>query len=217
MSTGEVGDKDNRDSVIGLFPTPVMVCRGAIDRALVDRLVAQFDASDTAANNRTHLLRHTPVAHPASHPNFEAVCAATADPVRRFGATLLGETLDWQIKAIWINRMARQGAQKIHNHANSFISGILYLTAIEGASATVFHRAAGGTGFVMDNTNERTEVNAFNAPVFRAPDMAPGDLLLFPSYLMHEVPPSPVDGRMTVAFNAIPAQLDSWGYRIALQ
>jgi ectoine hydroxylase-related dioxygenase (phytanoyl-CoA dioxygenase family) len=43
----------------------------------------------------------------------------------------------------------------------------------------------------------------------------PGDVVLFPSYLMHAVPTNPGGRRITMAFNAIPTHLDSWGYRIS--
>jgi hypothetical protein len=37
-------------------------------------------------------------------------------------------------------------------------------------------------------------------------------MVLFPSYLMHAVPPNQGARRITLSFNAIPSQLDSWGY-----
>jgi hypothetical protein len=39
-------------------------------------------------------------------------------------------------------------------------------------------------------------------------------MVLFPSYLMHAVPPNQGARRISLAFNAIPARLDSWGYSI---
>jgi hypothetical protein len=39
--------------------------------------------------------------------------------------------------------------------------------------------------------------------------------MLFPSYLMHAVPANAGERRITMAFNAIPTHLDSWGYRVA--
>ena len=41
-------------------------------------------------------------------------------------------------------------------------------------------------------------------------------MILFPSYLLHEVPRNQGDQRITLAFNAIPDRLDSWGYTIGL-
>ena len=37
-------------------------------------------------------------------------------------------------------------------------------------------------------------------------------MILFPSFLMHAVPPNQGPRRITMSFNAIPSQLDSWGY-----
>ena len=39
-------------------------------------------------------------------------------------------------------------------------------------------------------------------------------MVLFPSYLLHAVPPNPGKRRITLSFNSVPAQLDSWGYVI---
>jgi hypothetical protein len=43
----------------------------------------------------------------------------------------------------------------------------------------------------------------------------PGDVVLFPSFLLHAVPTNPGERRISLAFNAIPTQLDSWGYKIS--
>lgn len=37
-------------------------------------------------------------------------------------------------------------------------------------------------------------------------------MILFPSYVMHAVPPNQGPRRITLAINALPTQLDSWGY-----
>jgi ectoine hydroxylase-related dioxygenase (phytanoyl-CoA dioxygenase family) len=54
----------------------------------------------------------------------------------------------------------------------------------------------------------------YNAEKWVSPEPEPGDVVFFPSYLMHAVPGNPGDRRITLAFNAIPRSLDSWGYRI---
>lgn len=41
-----------------------------------------------------------------------------------------------------------------------------------------------------------------------------GDLILFASYLLHAVPRNEGPQRISIAFNAIPERLDSWGYTI---
>ena len=75
----------------------------------------------------------------------------------------------------------------------------------------------GGADFALRNTHAGTHSNAFNAHKWIAPAPTAGDLLLFPSYLLHQVPPNQGDTRVTLAFNAIPHRLDAWGYTLSLQ
>ncbi|MCG8443017.1 MAG: 2OG-Fe(II) oxygenase family protein [Caulobacterales bacterium] len=205
------------DRTVGIFPTPVMICEQALPAPLVEALIAHFKAEETGDNVRTGLLTHTLMTSPRSHEVFVKTMAAVAPKLRAYGETLLGEALNWGVKEIWINRMERDGAQKMHNHANSFISGVIYLTPVHDSAATVFHRHVDSTSFFMSNMNERAAVNEFTAPVYRIPTVSPGDLILFPSYVMHEVPPNQGEPRMTVAFNAVPERIDSWGYTLGFR
>jgi len=106
------------------------------------------------------------------------------------------------------------GRQAMHNHANSFISGVVYLTPTDPSAQTVFMKSPGGTDFAFKNDHAGMTPGEFNASQWVSPAPAPGDLVLFPSYLMHAVPPNAGARRISLAFNAIPARLDSWGYGI---
>ncbi|MGF1502331.1 MAG: putative 2OG-Fe(II) oxygenase [Paracoccaceae bacterium] len=202
------------EEIVGIFPTPLMIARKAVPGDLVDALVKVYGEMTTGSNVRTAKLAHTPMAPPRVHEAFKRTHAQVAPRVKAYGEALMGETLDWGIKEIWVNRMETGGAQKMHNHANSFISGIIYLTPTHPGSATVFYRRVGADTFQMHNENERCKVTAFNTPIFRVPDVGAGDMILFPSYMHHEVPPNQGPARMTAAFNALPDRLDSWGYQV---
>ena len=102
----------------------------------------------------------------------------------------------------------------MHNHANSFVSGVVYLTPTHQASQTVFMKPPGGTDFVFKNEHANITPTPFNADRWVSPAPSPGDLVLFPSYVMHAVPPNQGERRITLSFNAIPSGLDSWGYAI---
>lgn len=78
----------------------------------------------------------------------------------------------------------------------------------------MFHRHVGSTSFVMDNANERCKISNYNSPIYSPPPTEAGDLLLFPSYLMHEVPPNQGAQHCSAAFNALPERIDSWGYTL---
>jgi uncharacterized protein (TIGR02466 family) len=202
------------DEVYRLFPTPFMRARGTLHPALVARLVEHFSAQARNDNNSSTNLSHTTMLKPKDSPLFAKAAELIAPKLEDFGVHLLGERMRWLLKEMWVNVMDRGGRQAMHNHANSFISGVVYLTATHPGSQTVFMKSPGGTDFLMKNDHAGTTPGEFSADKWISPQPAPGDMVLFPSYLMHAVPPNQGERRITLAFNAIPTRLDSWGYVI---
>lgn len=198
--------------VIGLFPTPFMRVEQLLDAALVAALLERFRAAAHSANTRSAKLAHSVILAPQADPLLEQAGRLIAPKLVDFGELLFGERLPWSIKEIWANVLETGGHQAMHNHANSFISGVLYLTASDPSASTVFMKGPGGRDFAFSNANRHTVMGPFNADKWVAPDVAPGDMVLFPSYLLHEVPPNQGGQRISLAFNAIPERLDSWGY-----
>ena len=201
--------------VFGLFPTPFMRVPGALHGALVGRLVEHFSALAVRENNSSMNLSHTEMLRPGDSPLFVQAAALITPRLADFGALMFGERLGWSLKEMWVNVLDTGGHQAMHNHANSFISGVVYLTATHPASQTVFMKSPGGTDFAFKNDHAGTTPGAYSADKWISPAPQPGDLVLFPSYLMHAVPPNPGERRITLAFNAIPIRLDSWGYAIS--
>jgi uncharacterized protein (TIGR02466 family) len=188
---------------------------GALAGGLTAALVQHFSAEAAQENNSSANLVHTSLLKPSDSPLLVDVAAAISPLLTEFGALLFGERLGWSLKEMWVNVMEAGGRQSIHNHANSFISGVVYLTHVDPAARTVFMRAPGGTEFSFKNDHDGVTTGAYNADKWISPAPEPGDIVLFPSYLMHAVPPNPGGRRITLAFNAIPTRLDSWGYKIA--
>jgi hypothetical protein len=200
--------------VIGLFPTPFMRLPGALDRDLVAGLVAHFSATATQANNSSPNLVHTAMLRPADSPLLVEAAALITPLLAEFGMLLFGERLGWSLKEMWVNVLDAGGRQAMHNHANSFVSGVVYLTPTHADARTVFMKSRGGTDFAFKNDNATVITGPYNADKWISPACQPGDVVLFPSYLLHAVPPNPGARRITMAFNAIPTRLDSWGYRV---
>ena len=204
-----------RAQVFELFPTPVMRVEGCIDTTLVAGLHAQLGSDLPEANHRSNALSHSRLLSPQDAPLLREVAQRLDAPLREFGTLLFGEALPWRIKEMWLNVMQSGGQQAVHNHANSFVSGVLYLSACEPASNTAFIRSLGGRDYVFSNANPRSTTGPFNAERWIGPTPAAGDLLLFPSYLLHEVPVNRGATRSTLAFNAMPDRLDAWGYSMS--
>lgn len=203
------------DEVFGLFPTPLLKVQQVISGDLLGGLVAHFTASADRANNSSANLTHTAMLRPSDSPLLVQAAALITPKLADFGALLFGERLGWSLKEMWVNVLDTGGKQAMHNHANSFISGVLYLTATHPDSCTVFMRSPGGVDFAFRNNHERVTANPYCSDKWISPQPTPGDMVLFPSYLMHAVPPNTGERRITMAFNAIPSRLDSWGYTIS--
>jgi len=201
--------------VIGLFPTPFMRIPGALDRNLVEGLVKHFSAQAGIANNSSGSLSHTAMLRPSDSSLLVTAATAITPLLAEFGALMFGERLGWSLKEMWVNLLDTGGRQAMHNHANSFISGVAYLTPTHPDSRTVFMKSPGGIEFSFKNDHAGVVTGPYNADKWISPQPEPGDIVLFPSYLMHAVPPNPGERRITLAFNAIPTRLDSWGYQIA--
>jgi hypothetical protein len=201
--------------VYDLFPIPVMRIESALAPALVDGLVAHFAAQADRDNSSSPNLSHTAMLRPADSPLLIEAAACLTPRLAEFGALLFGERLGWSLKEMWVNVLDAGGRQAMHNHANSFISGVVYLTPTHAESRTVFMKSPGGTDYAFRNDHKGVAPGPYNSDKWVSPEMQPGDMVLFPSYLMHAVPPNPGPRRITMAFNAIPARLNSWDYGIS--
>jgi hypothetical protein len=200
--------------IIPLFPTPFMRVPGALPPALVQGLVAHFSHQAVRDNNASANLSHTAMLRPGDSPLLVEAAMLITPKLSEFGALLFGERMGWSLKEMWVNVLDTGGHQAMHNHANSFISGVVYLTPTHPSARTVFMKSPGGVEYAFKNDHAGVVTGPYNAEKWISPQPEPGDLVMFPSYLMHAVPPNEGERRITMALNAIPAQLDSWGYTI---
>jgi uncharacterized protein (TIGR02466 family) len=202
------------DQIEPLFPIPLMRSPGLLSPELKDAAVAAIRSSKIENNLRSGQLFHTEVADPRNNNLFQTIAELAGPKLVDFGELLFGEKLRWTVKEMWTNMLETGGNQTLHAHANSFISGIFYLTPSHPASRTVFVRPPGGYDFSFRHHTRSAAMGPYNAGKYLLPEAEPGDLVLFPSYLYHEVPRNQGEQRITIAFNAIPDHLDCWGYRV---
>jgi uncharacterized protein (TIGR02466 family) len=202
------------DQLEALFPIPLLRSPGLLSPELNDAAVSAIRNARIEKNLRSNQLFHTEIVDPRSNNLFQTIAELAVPKLVDFGFLLFGERLNWIVKEMWTNMLESGGSQAMHQHANSFASGILYLTPSHQGSRTVFVRPPGGCDFSFRHHTRSAAMGPFNAGKYVLPEANPGDLVLFPSYLYHEVPPNQGDQRITIAFNAIPDRLDCWGYQI---
>jgi hypothetical protein len=201
--------------ITGLFPVPLMRARQVLGQQLVEGLIEHFSRTVDQPNSSSQNLSHTALLKPGDSALLVDAAASLSPLLPEFGQLLFGERLGWSLKEMWVNVLETGGRQAMHNHANSFISGVVYMTPTHDDARTVFMKSPGGTDFTFRNDHASVATSPYNADKWISPSPDPGDVVLFPSYLMHAVPMNPGARRITLAFNAIPTHLDSWGYRVS--
>ena len=202
------------DEVESLFPIPLLRSARLLDPVLIEAAVAAIRGGRVEKNFRSDQLFHTEIANPRDNQLFRQMAEVAVPKLVEFGLLLFGERLRWTVKEMWTNMLETGGSQALHAHANSFASGVIYLTSSHPSCRTVFVRPPGGSDFSFRHHKRDMVLGPYNAGKYVLPQAAPGDLVLFPSYLYHEVPRNQGEQRTSVAFNAIPNSLDCWGYRI---
>jgi uncharacterized protein (TIGR02466 family) len=103
------------------------------------------------------------------------------------------------LDSIWINVLKPGGTHSGHIHPSSVLSGTYYVTVPRGASALKLEDPRLG---LMMAAPRKKETAPRDAQPFVTVTPKPGTLILFESWLRHEVPPNPArQDRISVSFN----------------
>lgn len=113
------------------------------------------------------------------------------------------ETLEWdvdlkdlKISSMWVNVMPEGAHHSFHLHPHSVISGTYYLQVPKGSSSLQFEDPRLSRRMAAPPLQEKTIKNHFSI----SPN--PGDLVLFESWLRHQVPTQKVkQERISISFN----------------
>src|SRR5690349_1148696 len=159
--------------IFGLFPTPVMRASRVLDTALVSGLIDHFSRSVVMPNSSSANLSHSAMLRPGDSPLLADVAALLNPLLPEFGALIFGERLGWSLKEMWVNVLDTGGRQAMHNHANSFISGVVYLTRTHADARTAFMKSPGGNEFSFKNDHAGVTTSAYNADKWISPPPDP--------------------------------------------
>lgn len=98
----------------------------------------------------------------------------------------------------WLNFTDKTQYHHKHCHHNSVVSGCLYINAKRESDCILFTKRATGENWQL----QPNQYNAFNSNQFTVP-VNTGDLVLFPSNLIHSVPKTDHEyTRISLAFNS---------------
>lgn len=117
----------------------------------------------------------------------------------------------------WINQCDEGGYQMAHYHANSLISGLYYVNYTEDMSPTYFAKACGTHLHHPDspslnlNYEKNTRFNQIDQVVVKE-----GDVILWPSQIIHGFKKNNVHARTTLSMNLMPTIMSNgeYGWRV---
>lgn len=142
-------------------------------------------------------LTDLPWRFPVFEEIVKALAAHVAEFVKDLEFDLDGKTL--VLEDIWINILPEGGTHSGHIHPHSVISGTTYVKVPKGAPSIKFEdpRHAMMMAAPARKKDAREELRGF---IYPAPET--GDVLLWESWLRHEVPMNMAeDDRISVSFN----------------
>jgi uncharacterized protein (TIGR02466 family) len=134
--------------------------------------------------------------------------------VKEFAHEVLGvvDTVDFVFTTSWVNRYGAGDRVTNHTHQNSLISGVYYIHTSPDSSPILFEQGYNQTSLFQTNVRpsiKQTHQNQFNIDSYCIQPQS-GDLLVFPSWLEHQVPKQESNNyRYSLAFNLFAR--GSWG------
>ena len=126
------------------------------------------------------------------------LCETAMDYIKTLGYK--ASIYEAEVSNIWINEMVSGGVHKKHSHYGNHLSGCYYIEMPKNS--------AGITLYSFLERFDKMEIEIenhtnFNSSVWTCP-VKNGDLLMWESYLKHEVSPSKFDGkRQSIAFDIV--------------
>jgi uncharacterized protein (TIGR02466 family) len=198
-----------------LFPTKLYRAKlpraGALNEALARaaRQLAKDDAAGRAWSKEHGYRSYTSYASlndlPWRDPDFAALKDVLDEHVAAFAAELDFDisAAPLELDSMWVNILAPGGSHSGHIHPLSAISGTYYVDVPDGASALKLEDPR--LPMMMAAPAQKARVGADNRRfVYVAP--AAGNVLLWESWLRHEVPVNNAKtDRISISFNYAPA------------
>ena len=132
---------------------------------------------------------------------FDTIIQATKIYKQSWPLSKFLQTTQWQQSlfdeenmdiSAWVNVNPKGAANVVHNHSGAALSGVLYLQA----------QGTGDIEFYTDNYLHGTSHPTWPYKGTFRHEPKDGDIILFPSYLLHAVSANPIDKeRINMAFN----------------
>jgi uncharacterized protein (TIGR02466 family) len=121
---------------------------------------------------------------------------------------------DFWIHESWLNKAEPGSSQSMHNHGNSLISGVYYVSSLKEHPPLVFEKMPSNSDPFFSLRKHYGKANA-NFTNKLAMPCTQGSLIMFNSYLFHGFGQNVTDqSRVSLAFNVLANLTEKDAYRI---
>jgi len=180
---------------LDIFPTQIHKFR--VDQDLIDKTLSVID-----------LEGEIDFMGVLNDPKFSDIQDEVLKTTQKFCSQLTSKATadDWNIVGGWLNIQKPQDRGfGYHNHIDSFISGVLYL---KGSEMSISFRDEARSAGKCDPNYANYDIiirHTWHPDVIIPVDV--GDLLLFPSYVLHEPNTNEKkEDRVSIAYNFMPSR-----------
>jgi len=191
--------------ILSLFPTPVDVTN--IGRSftklemqcIADIPMQKLEKQDMSNHQSVNLTLFE------EFPNLKDIKKFIENQLVRFLKEIEGVDTDLaglRITQSWLNKNKPDEWHPIHHHANSYLSGVLYINCLPNDGIVFNNRFQN----LFNNMEFPKKKNTIWSTTNIEHPVKEGDLILLPSWVPHEVFPNKTKNkeRITLAFNTFP-------------
>ena len=196
--------------VAGIFPTPIYIAQreiGLDNSGLTeteDKEIEEIIENGMMATNDTHPeLRSMSEDKYIFNDKLQDIKEFCEDHIDNYVKEVHNprKDLEFYITQSWLNYTKLGGSHGMHNHQNSFISGVFYLSAPEGNGIS-FYDPNMRIKRILKIDSSLENPSQWQGEKITVP-LETNQLVLFPSWLGHAVDPNPeqTTTRLSLAFN----------------
>jgi uncharacterized protein (TIGR02466 family) len=195
----------NNQEPLAIFPTPVVRFKTP------DTLMRHVSSLKHITNSNPHQISSHYISdnkYVLNLPQYEDLKQWITARTTEFVRDVLNVESDALITQSWVNRNSPGEFTHLHPHPNSIVSGVFYMDVPDGNALIMFHKQeAGGTGyFILEPGKYNKDTNrdhTYSSRTYKL-NVTAGDLVLFPSWLLHSVPTNTTKfERWCMAFNSM--------------
>ena len=200
--------KDNY-KLYSIFPTPILINQFKPSTELVNFFsnVKPHPMFKEGVNS-VHAGYYSEDIHILRNQECKELRSFILDNAMSLATQVLGHSVKELADVLsWVSFKTQGEEHKAHTHPNSFISGVYYYSDIAEDTPIVFKRSrttANAQELLV--AKDDSNINQFSSETFTLKPKK-GDLILFPSYLMHLVPKNKHNTiRTSLSMNIMPVR-----------